>query len=88
MTPIEKAAHEAAEEIQRNWFYSIPDKMPTAKSSMDIITKHLAPVQAELDAKDKLLQEASQIIEYIGTTGAERTDVLRKAQDWLARVKE
>lgn len=32
-----------------------------------------------------LLMEASYLIEQIGTTGAERTDVIRKAGEWLNR---
>lgn len=80
MTPIEKAAKEAATVLYLN---GIIVTIKETQKAQEIITKHLTPIKDELDAKDKLLMEAREILEKYHYQICHTT----MAKDWLARVK-
>lgn len=53
-----------------------------------IILRHLSPIQAELDAKEKMIKEAKDLITRAMTIDYVSEGYVKQQQDWLARYNK
>lgn len=60
------------------------DRLKTRE--INVLVAENRAVIVERDELQKLVVEACPLISVIGTTDAERTDVIRRAEAWLASV--
>ena len=62
-------------------------ELALSKTRLAVAEAHLENIRTVNQELRDNLNEAVLLIELIGTTGVERTDAIRKAEQWLKSVK-